>query len=125
MDCAVNTIGRYVRIVQYCFGDNPLTLCEVEVRGAPLHNTCGDSSVVFSRHTAMARQPHYIIASYENIGKFECASRCLRKASCNALNFGLPSMGVVRCEMLAVAHDPVSDASWNVYTIKRVQCPSD
>ncbi|XP_046554054.1 fucolectin-like [Haliotis rubra] len=31
MDCAVNTIGRYMRIVKYCFYDKPLTLCEVEI----------------------------------------------------------------------------------------------
>ncbi|XP_067650981.1 uncharacterized protein [Haliotis asinina] len=40
LTCAVNTIGRYVRIVKYSSGHRPLTLCEVEVRGTPLHRTC-------------------------------------------------------------------------------------
>ncbi len=41
LTCAVNNTGRYVRIIrQTLFGDNHLTLCEVEVRGVPLQSTC-------------------------------------------------------------------------------------
>ncbi|XP_067650984.1 uncharacterized protein [Haliotis asinina] len=42
LPCAVNTTGRYVRIVKYSPGNRPLALCEVEVRGTLLHKTCGD-----------------------------------------------------------------------------------
>ncbi|XP_046549264.1 uncharacterized protein LOC124259211 [Haliotis rubra] len=115
--CAVNAIGRYVRIVKYNPGNKPLTLCEVVVRGTSLHNTCSESSVVFSRQSTGAREPDYIIAGHENIGKLDCANMCLRKASCNAFNARSPSVGVVSCELLAVNLNPVSDASWDIYEI--------
>ncbi|XP_048253277.1 fucolectin-like [Haliotis rufescens] len=114
LTCAVNTIGRYVRIVKYNSGNEPLAFCEVVVRGAPLHNTCGESSVLFNTG---AREPDYIIASHENIGKLDCANMCFRKASCNAFNSRSPSIGVVSCELLAVALDPVNDEAWDVYVM--------
>ncbi|XP_071090064.1 fucolectin-3-like [Haliotis cracherodii] len=117
LTCAVNTIGRYVRIVKYNSGDAPLTLCEVEVRGAPVRNTGGVSYAVFGRHSTGARESHNIIASHENIGKLDCAKMCLRKATCNAFNTRSPSMGVVSCELLAVALDPVTNPPWDVYEI--------
>ncbi|XP_071089950.1 fucolectin-1-like [Haliotis cracherodii] len=117
LTCAVNTIGRYVRIVKYNSGDAPLTLCEVVVKGAQVHNTCGVSPVVFTYHSTGAREPENIIASHENIGKLDCANMCLRKASCNAFNAMSPFLGVVSCELLAVALDPVVNASWDVYKI--------
>ncbi|XP_046368007.2 uncharacterized protein LOC124143164 [Haliotis rufescens] len=117
LTCAVNTIGRYVRIVKYNSGDAPLTLCEVAVRGAPVRNTGGVSYAVFSRHSTGARESHNIIASHENIRNLDCAKMCLRKATCNAFNTRSPSMGVVSCELLAVALDPVANPSWDVYEI--------
>ncbi|XP_046367892.2 fucolectin-3-like [Haliotis rufescens] len=120
LTCAVNTIGRYVRIVKYNSGLQPLTLCEVAVRGAPVRNTGGVSSAVFSRHSTGARESHNIIniiASHENIRKLDCAKMCLRKATCNAFNTRSPSMGVVSCELLAVALDPVTNPPWDVYEI--------
>ncbi|XP_048253275.1 fucolectin-6-like [Haliotis rufescens] len=114
LTCAVNTIGRYVRIVKYNSGWKPLTLCEVAVRGAPMHNTCGVSPVVFTNLSTGAREPDNIIASHENIGKLDCANMCLRKASCNAFNSRSPSMGVVSCELLAVTLDPVTNPPWVV-----------
>ncbi|XP_067652419.1 fucolectin-like [Haliotis asinina] len=115
--CAVNTIGRYVRIVKYNSGDKPLTLCEVEVRGILLRNTCGESPVVFSRLRTGVREPHYIIAWHENIGKLDCANLCLRMPSCNAFNTRSPYIGVVSCELLAVNLNPVNNASWGIYEI--------
>ncbi|XP_046343486.2 fucolectin-like [Haliotis rufescens] len=117
LTCAVNTIGRYVRIVKYNSGVNPLTLCEVVVKGAPVHNTCGESSLVFGLGATGAREPDNFIASYENIGKLDCANMCFRKASCNAFNSRSPSMGVVSCELLAVTLDPMTNATWDVYQI--------
>ncbi|XP_048253278.1 zinc finger homeobox protein 4-like [Haliotis rufescens] len=117
LTCAVNTIGRYVRIVKYNSGYKSLTLCEVVVKGAPVHNTCGVSPVVFTHHSTGAREPDYIVASHENIGKLDCAIMCLRKAFCNAFNAMSPFLGVVSCELLAVALDPVVNASWDVYKI--------
>ncbi|XP_048253415.1 fucolectin-like [Haliotis rufescens] len=118
LTCAVNTMGRYVRIVKYNSGDIPLTLCEVVVKGAQVHNTCGVSPVVFTHHSTGAREPDYIVASHENIGKLDCAIMCLRKAFCNAFNSRSPSMGVVSCELLLdVAPDPVVNASWDVFKI--------
>ncbi|XP_071090052.1 fucolectin-3-like [Haliotis cracherodii] len=117
LTCAVNTIGRYVRIVKYNSGDDPLTLCEVAVKGAPVRNTGGVSYAGFSRHSTGARESHNIITSHENIRKLDCAKMCLRKATCNAFNTRSPSMGVVSCELLAVALDPVANAAWNVYKI--------
>ncbi|XP_067653393.1 fucolectin-1-like [Haliotis asinina] len=123
LTCAVNTIGRYVRIIrQIVFEDNRLTLCEVEVMGAPLRSICGDVSVVFSRHVTGAGKRHNIIAMYENIRKLKCAITCLRTASCKAFHYGSPGMGVVTCEMLAESRDPIGDAFGNVYTINSVQC---
>ncbi|XP_067651844.1 uncharacterized protein [Haliotis asinina] len=125
LPCAVNTIGRYVRIVKYSSGDKPLMLCEVEVRGTSLRNTFGDASVMFSRQSTRAREPDYIIASHENIGKLDCANMCLREASCNGFNFRSPSLSVVSCELLVGALDPIKNVSWDVYTIRRFQCPSE
>ncbi|XP_067652417.1 uncharacterized protein [Haliotis asinina] len=117
LTCAVNTIGRYVRIVKYNSGDKPLTLCEVEVRGTLLHKTCGESPVVFSRLRTGVREPDYIIARHENIGKLDCANLCLRMPSCNAFNTRSPYIGVVSCELLAVNLNPVNNASWGIYEI--------
>ncbi|XP_071089964.1 fucolectin-like [Haliotis cracherodii] len=118
LTCAVNTIGRYVRIVKYNSGDAPLTLCEVVVKGAQVHNTCGVSPVVFTHHSTGARVPENIITSHENIGKLDCAIMCFRKASCNAFNSRSPAMGVVSCELLLdVTPDPVVNASWDVFKI--------